>query len=42
TEEWLVKARYKREDVPSWIEYVHQLQNWYYWNNRQKELIFNK
>lgn len=23
---------------PGWIQYVHELQNWYYWNNDKKEL----
>jgi hypothetical protein len=37
-EEWLLKFRYTREDIPNWIEFVHDLQNWYYYNNKKKEL----
>lgn len=25
---------------PNWIKSVHELQNWYYWNNNKKELAF--
>lgn len=28
-------------EVPSWIEFVHELQNWYYWNKGKKELVLN-
>ena len=37
TEEWLKKLP-KNLKLPKWIKYVHQAQNWYYWNNKQKEL----
>ena len=23
---------------PKWIQYLHELQNWYYWENNKKEL----
>lgn len=26
---------------PKWIMYVHELQNWYYWNYEKKELQIN-
>ena len=26
---------------PEWVKYVHELQNWYYWNNEKKELEIN-
>ncbi len=26
---------------PEWIQYIHELQNWYYWNNEKKELEIN-
>jgi hypothetical protein len=25
-------------NYPKWIRYLHELQNWYYWNNGKKEL----
>lgn len=37
TEEWLEKFP-KGLELPKWIKFVHQAQNWYYWNNEQKEL----
>lgn len=43
TEEWLVKLPHDlvSEDIPSWIKYVHQLQNWYWTENKfEKELLF--
>lgn len=37
TEEWLL--RLPNELIyPEWIKYLHELQNWYYWNNEKKEL----
>lgn len=42
-EEWLSKLPYdlKLLDIPEWIKYVHQLQNWYWINNKcKKELTF--
>ena len=36
-EKWLKKFP-KGLVLPNWIKYVHQAQNWYYWNNQQKEL----
>lgn len=29
----------KNFTYPKWIKYVHELQNWYYWNNEKKELL---
>jgi hypothetical protein len=26
---------------PKWIQYLHELQNWYYWENEKKELELN-
>ena len=26
---------------PSWIQSVHELQNWYYWQHEKKELQIN-
>jgi hypothetical protein len=26
--------------IPFWIKSIHELQNWYYWNNNKKELEF--
>jgi hypothetical protein len=43
TEEWLMKLPEDlvSEDIPSWVKYVHQLQNWYFMENKyEKELIF--
>jgi len=34
---WLDKQD-KKIDHPMWIQYLHELQNWYYWNNERKEL----
>lgn len=28
----------KKIDHPKWIQYLHELQNWYYWENDKKEL----
>jgi hypothetical protein len=25
-------------EYPSYIKYVHELQNWYFWNNKKKEI----
>ena len=40
TEEWLLKLP-KKLTYPTWIKYLHELQNWYYWNNEKKELHIN-
>lgn len=40
TEEWLLKLP-KGLIFPEWIKSVHELQNWYYWNNDKKELTIN-
>lgn len=37
TEEWLLKLP-SNLIYPKWIKYLHELQNWYYWNNEKKEL----
>lgn len=37
TEEWLLKLP-SNLTYPKWIKYLHELQNWYYWNNEKKEL----
>ncbi len=29
---------FKKMKYPAWIKHVHELQNWYYWNNGKKEL----
>jgi hypothetical protein len=28
----------KEIKYPKWIQYLHELQNWYYWENQKKEL----
>lgn len=28
----------KEPKHPKWIQYLHELQNWYYWDNGKKEL----
>lgn len=40
TEEWLGKMKDNKNKTafPDWIEYVHEAQNWYYWNNNKEEL----
>jgi hypothetical protein len=40
TEEWLMKLP-SNLTYPKWIKYLHELQNWYYWNNEKKELRIN-
>jgi len=43
TEEWLFRLPEDlvSEDIPSWINYVHQLQNWYFIEKGcKKELVF--
>jgi|688.fasta_scaffold1937398_1 hypothetical protein len=43
TEEWLLKLPKDLDlkDIPSWINYIHELQNWYFIQNKcKKELIF--
>jgi hypothetical protein len=43
TEEWLLKfpKDLHLKDIPSWINYIHELQNWYFIQNKcKKELIF--
>ncbi len=45
TEEWLVRMgdNKNKAPFPDWIKYVHEAQNWYYWNNNKQELtIKNK
>jgi len=29
-------------EYPSWIKSVHELQNWYYWNNEKRDLDSSK
>jgi hypothetical protein len=36
-EEWLLKMGFE-EKYPEWIKFVHELQNWYYYNHNKKEL----
>ncbi len=36
-EEWL-KDTIKGINYPKWIKYLHELQNWYYWTHKKKEL----
>lgn len=38
TEDWLVKCP-NDFIYPNWIKFVHDLQNWYYYNNNKKELV---
>lgn len=40
TEEILLKCP-KDLVYPEWIKYLHDLQNWYYYNNNKKELHIN-
>jgi hypothetical protein len=40
TDEWLERMD-KKIKYPKCIHYVHELQNWYYWNNAKKELEIN-
>lgn len=37
TEEWLQKFPSELK-YPTWIKYVHELQNWYFWNHDKHEL----
>jgi hypothetical protein len=32
----------KKIKYPDWIRYIHELQNWYYWNNNKTELEINE
>ena len=41
TEEWLMKLP-KGITYPSWIVFVHHLQNWFYYNNNKTELEFKE
>ena len=41
TEEWFMRLP-NGFVYPRWIKYVHELQNWYYWNNEKKELTFKE
>ena len=41
TEEWLMKLP-KNTNYPDWIKYVHELQNWYYWNHDKHELLIRE
>lgn len=34
---WLEKIN-KKIPSPRWIQYLHELQNWYYWENEKREL----
>ncbi|MGI8581802.1 MAG: hypothetical protein ACR2KX_06395 [Chitinophagaceae bacterium] len=34
---WLEKIS-KKLPSPQWIQYLHELQNWYYWENEKREL----
>ena len=36
-----LKKLNKKIKYPKWIQYVHELQNWYYWDNEKKELEIN-
>jgi len=40
TEEWLLRMKDNdnKTAFPDWIKYVHEAQNWYYWNNNKTEL----
>ena len=41
TEEWLIKLPDDVGIIPLWVDFVHQLQNWYWVKNKcEKELIF--
>jgi len=46
TEEWVERIGklppicLNNLEIPEWIEYVHQLQNWFYWNFKCTELEF--
>ncbi len=42
TEEWLLKLP-KGLVYPEWIKFVHELQNWFYIENKcEKELVFGE
>lgn len=32
----------KKIDHPKWIQFLHELQNWYYWENSKKELAIDE
>jgi hypothetical protein len=32
----------KKIKYPKWIQYLHELQNWYYWENGKKELAMDE
>ncbi|MDQ6756976.1 MAG: hypothetical protein M3004_08570 [Bacteroidota bacterium] len=34
----ILKKMSKKIKYPKWIKYVHELQNWFYWNNNKKEI----
>src|ERR1035437_2646949 len=36
-----LKKLNKKIKYPKWIQYLHELQNWYYWDNEKKELEIN-
>ncbi len=40
TVEWCerMKNNANKSPFPDWIKYVHEAQNWYYWNNNKTEL----
>jgi hypothetical protein len=37
----LLKTLDKKIKYPEWIQYLHELQNWYYWENEKRELELN-
>lgn len=43
TEDWLVRMKdnENKTPFPDWIVFVHEAQNWYFWNNKKTELIIN-
>ena len=40
TSDWLIRMKdnKNKSTFPDWIKYVHEAQNWYYWNNNKTEL----
>ena len=41
TDDWLKKLPAKI-NYPHWVKYLHEFQNWYYWNNDKKEAEIQK
>lgn len=37
TAEWLKRLN-EKISYPKWIQFVHELQNWYYWENNKTDL----